>query len=89
MIRGLQDFHQNLASIEEEPFVLNAGEQDEFYIHSLCLNERIPSPSLEGTVGNVTIFEVNDKSFSRSKDKQRSLYEIISKNKNRLEYAKW
>lgn len=83
--KEFQEYRQNLASMNDEQHSLEAFEEDVFPIHSFCLNEMLPLPSIEGTKGNITIFEIGKKTFNT----QRELWDIIIKDKDSLQFAKW
>lgn len=77
--------NQNLTAKEEESLFLDAFQENDFTIKSFCLNEKLLEPTEEGNDGNVTIFEVSEKNFKT----QRELWDNISKNKDKLQFAKW
>jgi len=76
---------QNLTAINEEKCFLDGFQGDDFTIKSFCLNEKLSPPNEEGTNGNVTIFEIGEKKFRT----QKELWAVVSKNKDKLQFAKW
>jgi|GEM_PF-1949039 len=77
--------YQNLTAKDDETCFLDAFQDNDFFIKSFCLNEKLSPPTEVGNDGNVTIFEVGEKRFKT----QRELWDTISKNKNKLQFAKW
>lgn len=83
--KDFETTYQNLTAANKECHTIEPLNESDINIYSLCLNEKLPPPSMEGTKGNITIYEIEDKIFIT----QRELWDKIIKNKDTLQYSKW